>query len=386
MKLRRGRLHPHNRVWLALVLLVGGLVMTSSWISAQESEPTAVDLISFTITQQFGSDDLLIRWETAEEIGTAGYRLERDDAPITIEYEAPPNGDRTPVTIVPALGLTANGSGGVYIAYDSGPFTAGTTYEYTLVEIETDNTEIEIDFVDITIGSGPTATPENSSVGGDATATPLPTNTPRATNTPVPTTASNAQNTPTPTAPANSSNPTVTPAASQPTATQNAVPPTNSSSPDPTRVTQPTQEAVAAVGVVEAAENPQQDDPYPEPQPEGEVESGPVTGEETYPAGTPETEPRFQTTDGEGNPVEQTDGAYTPPDGASAIGTGSNGIGEESAALPEEAARDTQPEGDSQTSLVWGAFIAALLIFGASVIGAIMLFSRRSQPAPPNAG
>ena len=293
---------------------------------------------------------------------------------------------------------TQMGLGPARILAEGGPTTAfnyvvnddsavsGTTYTYRLIEILADSSENLLENTTVSVIDTPTNTPVvfsgstgdsgSQNPGSGATATSAPAT---ATNVPPATLAS----APAATVSAPTPLPTNTPesAAQQNSVDEAAAPPPaaatsaalfpadEAAAPVPAESEESNAEnivrgALGEVPVVEAQEINEAAPPesYPAPQVEGETAE-------------PSTDPP------QAQPVEPLQMAAQAAESSPIVIAGANNAAEDN-----EGAADTMFDGDetqepeSQSSsriLLWIAFLVALIIFSASVIGAILLYSRR---------
>lgn len=341
------------------------------------SPPTqaAVTLVYFQADSETGR--VKLSWQTQYEDGTAGYRLERNDQAgnfLTVSY-----GGQN-LTLVPSLGEF----GGTYVAYDN-TAVVGTTYTYTLYELTTSNVsrQLQSDQVNHT-GTGGTTS-------GTATVTATITATP---------TGSSGFSTPTPTLTGGGVNPTSTPTplitATKPPDDddddddEEATPAGNvTSTPQTTTTPRPTGTAVAQVTPTA----------FPTSFPTTSFENGEnvVSAEELTPPSpidetgypTPENLPPIQNEFGNEptpypvieNPIDPSAGVPTsvPPTNLTPAASGTARVGEGSVAptpvpiIPTPAPETTTPN----RVLLWVAFLVALGIFTAGVIGTTILFTRK---------
>ncbi|MCP4426757.1 MAG: hypothetical protein GY803_19875 [Chloroflexi bacterium] len=329
-----------------IVFSVGLLILAKG--HAQAKTPTNVSLLYFTATPQ--ENGIRLDWETATELGTAGFKIERSPG-TSDDYEELDN-----IGFVPARGGVATGA--VYSAVDDSA-VYGQTYTYKLVEVETSSNTIDLETVTIAFIIVPTATPivvDPGDGSGDA-----PTQTPPPTSSPTPSA--------TPTNTAVPANATATPSNQQATATPTSPPTaTNSSAANASPTLRPTTAPDAPsgdestdTGVVLAQE--QEPTAYP-----GPTTVTPFPTDESYPAGQPPTavpmdvDPILSDTD----PI--------PPTVAIIGGQA------EEYPQPEAAEPTTAPEEIIRGRIfLWAGFLIALFIFGAGVIGAIILYRRKRE-------
>ncbi len=346
-----------KRTWflglLALATILVGVLTTPRPAQAN------VTLIDFTASASASGVDLA--WSTGTEFESAGFILKRAVDPnaflplyndadvIAVAYE----GERT--SFIPAAGNS--GTGATYAATDDA-VEIGVVYWYRLIEIEINQNRIELETESVTAGVLPTATPTGPGFSLPPTATPTPsTSATSPTNTPPPTPTSN----PTATARATQPNPTATPG------TAPSIPPT-------TLATATSQPATAAtLTPLPAAPTSVTENPpatvVVQALGAGGVEAAPA--EQAYPAGTPTTDAAY-----EGAAPTPTDAAPLDSSAAEPTPIGSENV---VATLPPPRDAATAASADGSRLILWGGFLAALVIFIAGVVGSVFMFNRR-QP------
>jgi hypothetical protein len=361
---------------LFLVLFITAI--TILWLPIQADEPTAVHLASFDVVPL--NNAVRINWETATEIGTAGFKIKRAATGGNEEFldYVGDNG------FVEASGNVTSGSS--YTATDN-QVNNGEAYTYILIELENSGTETELARETITVGIPPTNTPavvSGGNGGSSATATPVATATvtKRATSNPsasaTPATNSNTTS-PTQTSP---SFVTITPKSVQPTATPTRNTTTtntnqsNNNNSDSDFVNETsnqdnnTDDSMLGVTEVLAQEDStetveiaaqtdvdltqQTQDDYP-----AVTATAVSSSDEIYPSNTTSN----STSD---EPVS------TP---VAIIGSNPGYTGTDS---DTSSSSGTTSSSEGQIFL-WLGFIVALLIFITGVIGSIILFTRKSQ-------
>jgi len=342
-------------------------------LQAQDDEPTAVTLVSFTATPQDNAVKLV--WITGTEIDTAGFRLKRGAPEGPFEYLDFLGDDASGII----YGQGGVSDGAIYERVDNTAVN-GQTYTYILMEIENNGQEVEPDNARRTVTAGlpPTNTPVSvvipptSAAGSTATATRAS----NATATTAPTsTRTNGSATSLPQASATAVRfATVTPSASQPEgpAAPTAVPNTASSdtritspnTPRPTSTTASSNEAVLNDDTFGAAVALAQGEETPVPAPP--VGSG-YPGTDTTTSANTEVSTSY--------PPEETVATAVPTQTRMAV------IG----SVPgydSAAASDAQPQSATGsgrgTLFLWLGFIVALLIFVTGVVGSIILYTRKS--------
>ena len=137
--------------------------------------PRAVGLIDFTATPQ--NNAALLEWETATELGAAGFSIQRRLASEGVENY---------IDVLDFINAVGDVTAGAEYSYLDGTAVNGQTYIYQLSEIETSGATEALDETEVTIGVQPTATPVTIGGGGNTNPTPTPvttnaTATPRAT-------------------------------------------------------------------------------------------------------------------------------------------------------------------------------------------------------------
>ena len=340
----RRRWRKNMKHW---TLLLGITLFGLGWVQvslAQNPDPINVTLSSFEVIPL--DDAARLDWTTETEIDLAGFFFERGQ-----------NGTFTRLTnfgnngVIYGEGGTLGG--GEYSVIDDTAVN-GQTYTYKIFEIETDGDSIELDEKTVTL-TGPSPTPVIIGGGGqDPTNTPAPVNT----STPIPTTAVTQSATAAPTA---------TQRGIQPTATATPVP-TNQASPTPPPAATNTAVPDSPIVVLDPTQTPTsdlttigKDSDEDTAVPDKAIAAVPVQP-------TPQT---INT-----NVVHAQSDSY--PGNPTPITGGNNPAGQ-TASLTQ-----TNPENET-TSInqgrlyLWAGFIAALLLFFTSIVGSIILFTRKQN-------
>jgi hypothetical protein len=371
---------------ITLCILIAGMLIAAV-PAARGQEPLNIGLLRFEAVP--AEEGIRLEWDVETEIGTAGYTIKRAEGEgNSYDHLLDPGGNFD--LFIFAEGGPAQAFSYVYVDESA---VRERTYTYQLVEITTSAREQVQSSYTVTYHIEPTATPvtfsgdtgnpgsNNSSTQATATdtATQMPTSTPisRATSTSVPA--------PTRVAP--------TPLPS-PTAVQQNVAPTLSSPPQPSNSPTPEAAYPAVDEDTPLLDTAVSDSPTVQEEIERQTE---VTAEESAPEQSvveaPQEiaqEPLPQDSAGVAHalvikgdlnaeqkqtvPVEE-----TGDDSPVVIGE----AGSVSAATllldqAQQAIADEEPANvDSTRILLWVAFIVALAIFSASVIGAIYLYNRR---------
>lgn len=144
--------------------------MLGSVLAARAAPPRSVGLLSFEATALESA--VRLDWETATELQTAGFIVKRavnGGTFISLPDIGVPgfvDADGNPAGFVISEGGPAEGA--IYQEIDN-TVQAGNTYTYKLVEVENDNSEVDLDTQAVSFGSEPTQTP---------TTQPFMTNTP----------------------------------------------------------------------------------------------------------------------------------------------------------------------------------------------------------------
>lgn len=328
-------------------------------------------------------EGIRLEWDVETELGTAGYTLKRGENGV-FDYLSDPSG-----------------SGNLFIFAEGGPAQGYSysfldqsavrekTYTYQLIEITTSSLEQVQGEETVAYSITPTPTPitftggiggpgggGNQNITGTPTASPSPTVTPRPQST--------ATNGPPPTVVA----PTALPS---PTIVRPTTAPLSSAPLQPTAAPLPTEaypEPASSITTVDDQSVPSESLPLPDVTAAQEMvsQAAETLISEAYPA------PAAQAADtsagiagaivisGDLHAANKQQPVVQPANGAPiVIAAAANPLADE---LPFENSQaqitNEEPvDQDSNVILLWVAFIVAVVVFTASVVGAVMLYSRR---------
>lgn len=319
-----------SRYWTLLPLALLALLGLAGPAAAES--PRNVGLTSFSAVPT--ADGIRLTWETATELGTAGFRIARSDG-----------ADANFLTAIGEDGFVV-ALGGVTLGatYEAVDETAelGRTYTYELYEVEVDNSQQvvaqQVVRFELPTPTRPIVLPTEAPAQPEATRP----NEPTAIATPV----SADDRPPSP----------QEPPVADATAIMAPVPTATAGLESADRVT------IGAIGAEVAAAQG----------------AAPVAAQDAYPAQPTPTAA-----------LEAIDPAFAPPTAiAYPLDEDSSGLspvpigGQPVQPLPGVVnAAPAQPAAEGEgLPFLWLGFLATLLIFGASVIGAIILFARRNEP------
>lgn len=337
----------HWRFTAGIISLLALIAMTLA-VHAQIA-PINVTLASFDVTPL--DNAVRLGWTTDTELDLAGFFLRREHNGDLVDLDN--------IGIVPGEGGTVFGAD--YEVVDNTAVNYNT-YTYKLYELETDGDEIELDSETVTL-SGPTATP--IVIGGS-----------NPTNTPVPQNSNTSTPTPTRTQSSNTATPT-------PIATTSG-----------TRIPSPTPLKEDVTPLSTAVSTPQPTSTrFPTPTPgDTSNQSGTqpiqLTTEETSPTATPDPlnlPPMLATPDNHitvGVPVAYAQEGYAAPPTPSPIPIGSDRAyipPIQTIATPPPAVQSEPAGAEEGRMLLWTGFLLALLLFVGSVVGSILLFTRKQD-------
>lgn len=339
-------MHQRQQVRLFFILTLCFSLFVAS-AQAQQKSPVNVTLSSFVV---FPLDDAArIEWSTDTEIDLAGFFLRRAHGSDDFV-------DLDSVGFIPGTG--GDVSGADYMVIDDTAVN-GQTYTYKLFELETDSDEIPLAEETVTLtGPSPTPAPIGGGPGANPTNTPppsastaIPTATRQATNTPVPTGTRASGITPT--------------ATSRATASPTAAP-TTVLLPSPTR---PSATAIPA-------------SPTPQPIVSTPISAPTTAVTKTLPTPTIEVfvinQEVIATATNPPTPIPGNIVLAQEPDPlAQAVPIGSQ------PSYPIATVISTQMESTADAGsgrlLLWVSFLAAAILFVTSVIGSILLFTRKQD-------
>lgn len=369
--------------WLFIFIFTAGLLGMLRGLVVQAAtligeSPTNVGLLYFEATPL--NNAVYLEWETATEVGTAGFIIKRGT-------------DNTFVALENIGFIYAEGGPSVGYLYTAEDDTAvnGQTYTYKLFEIEVNSNEVELASQTVSVGPPASGTPTATSVAGGGNSG-TPTHTIPVSATPTTSSAGPTEPTNTPTfSPSTTNTQTALTAAGQPAPTATLTSGNSATVPQTTILTTSgTNTATSAGGflgpqIAQAQEEPTAesetvspaDDPYPGLGPNVSDEAGGEPGEESYPPG--QTSPI---------PVQPESTAFVTPSSATNGGpaTPVPVIGSQTRVAYQPPTNQTQTENvptmETATGgrlYLWGGFIAALILFSSSILGSIILFTRNRE-------
>ncbi len=387
-----------TKKWL-LVLATFCFLGLWSWGTEQTPRSeAAVELISFTATANTNNSAVRLRWETAVEIDTAGYRLKRTNSSnefITVTYF----GEQT--SLIPG---DATGLGAIYEAQDTA-VSAGNTYIYTLVEIDNSGGQDEIATAVVNLGNGQptnTPTPTATATGGltlpptstptvavqaspTSTATPATQLNPTATSTPEPTNnnnngSNNNNNDTTSGSTSATNNPSSgnTNGNNAPSTTNNNNASSGGASVAEASEAQPAQ-AQQQTGETLQEETPEEEreegatDPLNETGDSSEINDESIDGSDDTAVSTPYP---ATTNESETEALDPAGYQGTEPSNELETSTSPSQIGQNNSDNTSPENNENQASGNNNL-ILWGAFLAAMSVFIAGIIGSLLLFMRR---------
>lgn len=316
-----------------------------------------------------------LEWQTETELGTAGYKLKRgQNGSFSYLADASTNDD---------LFILSEGGPSLGASYAFVDETAinGELYTYQLIEVTVDGSETVQADQTITVGVQPTNTPIVLGGGGGDSNNSSPT--PGNTSTPTATAASTnvgstplASSTPRPTIIPTQTSPVLASTSPPPTQTVAVVRPTSapataaaSISDQNNQQTDENPSADPGVGIAQALEENTLSDVSPEAQNPGSPgqESNPVTADMIQSSSNPNTTDPEIAAERDGS--QPTVIGITRP-----LDSGAN-------AEDVVGSQESNPNQGSNPARIylWVAFIAAMVIFVAAVLSAILLYTRRRK-------
>lgn len=346
--------HPFFSLLLLLTAL--SLVWASNRAHSMGRDyPTSVGLVGFSAATH--ANGVLLTWETATELNTAGFIFHRRTGSGPFAY-------LENIGFVDAEGGPALGN--IYQEIDDTAVT-GQTYTYQLIEVEYSGDEFILEEVTITVGGTPTPTPSPTR---QATATPSSTAPSSATATPSPTSSAT-----TPPQTASTATPLPTATTALPVGTRF----TNPTAASPTAVSNPTTIPFSPTSLPDTpAANSVTDSPD-----QTKVAPPPTDGSTSDSLNMPPmvTTPNNQVASGDSSVFAQegydpsANEGYTAPQNTP-IPIGSDRLNQVMPTPPGgyPPAAEAAPQG---RLLLWGGFLLALIIFGSSIVGSIILFTRK---------
>ncbi len=330
----------------------------------------AVELIYFRGRVLIGPA-VRLEWATGSESDTAGFLIKRDSGSGPVQI--PVFLDNEEVTFIPAAG---DAIGAAYAVEDENVLDK-TTYTYFLYEVDTSNLQILKESFTIVVDEDGNGTGNSSGIGGrqggsgSSRATATPTRQASSTPTPIPGSGGSgggstggATPTPRPTL----SSPGSSSAQPQPTAAPIGIPSgvTTSSQPNGSDgTTGSTDPAAATTGGLPGVAVAQAQEGYPSP------EGGSTPVVDPAAQGQPESYVPPEPLIFENQP------AGTMIDPASVQPLGGSSEPAAAPAIPAAEASRSEAAGTGRL-ILWGSFLASLLIFVAGIAGALILFQRRS--------